>query len=409
MSDNNIYKRPGRMFFQSLVVDGRTDAFGRQRNGLPYTLLDSKLNIASHTLFWNDAEISGGGTSSTYSADESSYTLAVSASTAGTRVRQSKLRTNYQPGKSQFLGITGVLGAGEAGIRRRLGLFDENNGLFFEQDGETLKVVVRSSVSGSPVDTAVTQANWEYDTMDGTGTSGVTLDLTKAQIFFFDFESLQVGTVRFGFYIDGTQVYVHAFDHANVIPTTYLSTPNLPVRYELSNDGTGGAATMKAFCSTVISEGGSEETGITRYVSTNGVGVGTTTADVTYAVVGVRLKNTALDNVVKIAQVSLFAETNDNFEWLLILNPTVADTFTYSDLADSAIQFATGAGANTVTGGTTLAGGWSASSSAVSELVNSLYYIGSTIGGTSDEIVLCVRPLALNATIQGGITIKEIA
>jgi len=81
------------------------------------------MSTAAHPLYWDDAETSGGGTSSALDTDRASYTLSVSASTAGTRVRQTKQRFNYQPGKSQLAAITAVLGANQTGITRRVGLF----------------------------------------------------------------------------------------------------------------------------------------------------------------------------------------------------------------------------------------------------------------------------------------------
>jgi len=385
------------------------DAFGRARVGLPETLFDSKLNVASHPLFWDDQEVSGSGTSSVYSKAQATYTMSVSADTAGKRVRQSKTRTNYQPGKSQSGAISVRLGTPRAGVTRRVGHFDDNNGVFLQLSGSTLALGVRSSVSGSPVDTIITQDNWELHKMNGEGSLRVNLDTEKVIIFAFDFESLQVGTVRCAFYIDGIEFYVHAFHHANLIDVPYFSTPNLPVRYEIENDGSGAAADMLAICSTIISEGGSEETGISSYISTRGTSIAANAAGTAYAVLGIRLKATALDNVVKIAKVSMSCLTNDRFEWALVLNPTVAGTFTYNDRDNSALQFAVGATANTVTGGVELDGSHSETSSAVSEVVESLYYLGSTIAGVPDEIVLVGIPESNNATLKGSITAKEIA
>jgi hypothetical protein len=45
--------------------------------------------------------------------------------------------------------------------------------------------------------------------MDGTGRSGITLDVTKTQIFIVDLEWLGVGRVRLGFVIDGKIYYCH--------------------------------------------------------------------------------------------------------------------------------------------------------------------------------------------------------
>jgi len=382
------------------------DAFGRQRIAPPFTLFDSKAISANVNLFYDDVEASGSGTGSSYSENRASYTLSVSDTTAGKRVRQTRQRFNYQPGKSQLILMTGVFGNAGTGITKRIGYFDESNGLGLKIDADGPAFFIRSNVTGTPVDTEIPLSDWDTGRIFRAREVD-SVDFTKSQIFFIDFEWLGVGSVRFGFVIDGYMFICHQENNANNLASVYMSTPNLPLRHEIENDGTGAADTLEAICSSVMSEGGQEETGITRYVSTNGTHVDANAADTTYAVVGIRLKSTELGQVVKLAGISMFSETNDDFEWLVILNPTVADTFTYSDLAGSAIQYATGSAANTVTGGTALAGGWSASSSAVSEIVDSLYYMGSQVDGTQDEVVLCVRPLATQADIQGSITIKE--
>jgi hypothetical protein len=399
--------------FNPSQVTPERDAFGRFRVSAPETIFDSKLSTANYALFWNFLQVSGTCTS-TYSKARASNTLAVNASTAGLGVWQTKQRFNYQPGKSQLVMMTGVMAGLKAGITYRIGIFDDDNGLFFEVNAGGLRVARRSKVTGAVVDTYVDDEDFIVSGTNGTGLRTLRVDYTKAQIFLIDFESLQVGTVRFGLAVDGQIVYLHAMNHANLIDSAYFSTPNLPLRYELVNDGTGAAATLECICSTVISEGGSQETGITRYLST-AVHVDANSTSAVYAVVGIRLKAANLDSVVKVAAFSMIniaASTND-FEWLLILNPTVAgaggDAFTYADVTNSAVQAAYGKTANTVTGGTLLAGGFAQGNETTQALVNSLYYLGATIANVRDEIVLCVRPLSANEDIHGSITIKEIA
>jgi len=72
------------------------DAFGRIRVSEPFTILDTKQLVDSLPLFYDDQQTSGAGTTSTYNANQASTTMAVSATTAGVRVRQSKLRGTYQ-------------------------------------------------------------------------------------------------------------------------------------------------------------------------------------------------------------------------------------------------------------------------------------------------------------------------
>ena len=386
------------------------DAFGRLRVSNPETIFDSKQIFDAQALFWDDQQETGSGTTSTYSQDAARSRLAVALNTAGKRTRQTFMRFNYQPGKSQQIMLTGVLTSGAAaGVKSSMGLFDDDNGIFLAQDGITTKLVIRSSVTGSAVDTEITQDNWNIDQFDGTGPSGVTLDFTQTQIFMIDFEWLGVGTVRAGFVINGELLEAHEFYNANTSATVYMSTPNLPLRYQIENDGTGAATTMDHICSTVISEGGNQDLGVLRYVGTNGAHVDANAADTHYALIGIRLKTGAIGATVRLVSESIISETNDDFEWTLRLNPSVAGTFTYSDQTNSVVQTALGATANTVTGGTILAGGLGKSSSELTAQIGNALRLGVAIDGTRDSIVLCVRPLSSNADYEAGLVWRELS
>lgn len=386
------------------------DAFARLRVASPKTIFDSKQIYDNQPLYWDEAETSGSGTSTAHSTATASTTMSVSASTAGTRVRQTKRRFNYQPGKSQFILLTGILGSGSTGITRRIGYFDENNGLFFQISGTTLSVVRRTYTGGSPSDDAVAQSNWILDKMDGTGPSGVTIDTSKTQIFVIDFEWLGVGRVRFGFVIDGIIIYCHELLHSNIFTTVYMSTPNLPLRYEISNGGTGGVASIVHICSSVISEGGTEDTGTILSVGSNNTHVDANVAGTVYACLGLKLKSTHLSQTVEVIGFSILGSTaNDNFMWLLYINPTIAGSFTYSDYTNGAVQFARGATANTVTNGTLLDSGYIPSQGSTKANFKNSVTLGSTISGTADAIVLCVMPIggASNLDIYASMTWRE--
>ena len=192
------------------------DAFNRLRISPPETLFDSKQIFDNQPLFWDEAT-TGTGTSSVYSQDNARTRMSVSADTAGSVTRQTFMRFNYQPGKSQLVLMTGLLTAGGSGLTASMGLYDDDNGIFVESKDGTIQICRRTSTSGSAVDNAVTQANWSVDSFDGTGPSGKTLDPTKTQIFFIDLEWLGVGRVRCGWVIDG-QIYVaHEFLNTNVL------------------------------------------------------------------------------------------------------------------------------------------------------------------------------------------------
>ena len=177
-----------------------TDAFGRLRISQPLTLFDSSHRYADNGL-WAAETANGGATS--FSANEGLVNLTVNTTSGSKVYRETQKVFSYQPGKSLLVLNTFVFNPAKENLRQRSGYFGADNGLYVELDGTTLSFVERSSVSGSPVETRVTQANWNVDKLDGNGRSGITLDISKAQIFWMDIEWLGLGTVRLGFVIDG--------------------------------------------------------------------------------------------------------------------------------------------------------------------------------------------------------------
>ena len=187
--------------------------------------------------------------------------------------------------------------------------------MLFRSSGTTTSIVKRSSVSGSVSETVVAQASWNGDKLDGTGKSGLTLDPTKAQIFWTDFEWLGVGTVRAGFVINGEFIICHQFDHANIINSTYITTATLPLRYEIEALGKlSSSGNLKQICSTVISEGGYELRGDAQTISTPLTTPRTfTNSGVFFPVVAIRLKTSPdrLDSVVIPNALSFLGQGNN--------------------------------------------------------------------------------------------------
>lgn len=256
----------GGLDFQMAMAD----AFGRLRVSNPQTLYDSKQVYDNDAGDWWEVPTAGG--SFTYTANRSSTYLNVTAANGDAAVRQTKRYFNYQPGKSQLIFMTFVMGAAAASLRRRAGIFSVNDGIFLEQNGTTdVRFVQRTSTSGAPSDAYyITQPFWNLDPLNGSGPSGITLDLSKPQILVIDYEWLGVGLVRVGFVLPdvgagtGGVVYAHMFQNPNnVLTSVYMRTPNLPVRYEIERiaAGPGGTDTLEAICSSVISEGGQNAIG----------------------------------------------------------------------------------------------------------------------------------------------------
>jgi hypothetical protein len=388
------------------------DAFARLRTSDPETIFDSKQLADKQPLFWDDQLISGSGGASTYNTNQASTTLSVANLTAAVRVRQTFRRFNYQPGKSMLFIQTFIMGAAATGIKRKVGLFDARNGLFLDQDSTGIGVTVRTYTSGSAVDTRVAQASWNIDKLDGTGASGITLDFTKTQIFFADFEWLGVGRVRFGFFIDGKPYYCHQVLNANATTLVYMSTPNLPLRFEIENTGTGGAVGLTHICSTVISEGGLKTTGFP-FGSTRGA-TPLTTANNTniYPLVAMRLNSSYLASSIRILDFFINCTSTATYNWYLLLNPTVVGTaLSFTQVTNSSMDTdVVATNATTLTGGTVLAAGVSTQTNegGTSKIIDSDFSFGSTIAGVSDIVVLAVqRVTGTTETFYGSINWKD--
>jgi hypothetical protein len=158
--------------------------------------------------------------------------------------RRSHIYHKYQTGVATTLLFSMFLGDnGKTNVHRKMGLFDDDDGCFFSSDGDSdMDVVIRESVStGSPVDTVVIQEQWNVDRLDGTGSafnvSGHSLDMTKIQVMFIDFQWLGGGRVRFGFNIDGVNIVCHEVNNANVIGQVWCRTGSLPFTVEQENIG----------------------------------------------------------------------------------------------------------------------------------------------------------------------------
>ena len=86
-------------------------------------------------------------------------------------------------------------------------MFDEENGMFFEDDGENYYVVLRKN----GVETVrVARENWNGDKLNGVGRSGILFDSTKQQLLGIEYEWYGTGMVRFGYVIDNE---LHAYPH----------------------------------------------------------------------------------------------------------------------------------------------------------------------------------------------------
>lgn len=329
--------------------DGLVDAFGRLRVSNPVTLFDTQSRYYDHRQF--SSSVSGGTV--TYQASSSSFLLNVGTASGNSVLRETVRVFPYQPGKSLLVYQSFCMAAPKANLRQRVGYFGADNGIFFEVDGTTLNMVTRSKSSGVIVEDRISQANWNVNSLSnsiGTNPSGITLDVTKVQIWYCDIEWLGVGSVRVGFVIDGQYVPCHTFNHANTASTvtadnttTYMSTATLPLRLEITNTGiTASASTMRQVCSSVISEGGFQLSGSGNpRAASHLIGSPVTLPnDVSFKpVISIRLKPTMLDAVVIPGQYSLVPVQQSIFQYRIYKYAITSGGTWVDSASDSAVQY----------------------------------------------------------------------
>ena len=364
VSDNYRPLEQRDLSFANSAGSTSFDAFGRMRTSDPMTLFDSSHRYSDNGL-WSTASGVGGG--SVFNANQGLVDLNITSGSGSYVYRETTKVFAYQPGKSLLTLNTFVMSPAKTGLRQRVGYFGADNGIYLELDGSTLNFVERSLVNGSPAtEIRVSQANWNGDKLDGNGASGLTLDISKAQILWMDIEWLGLGSVRMGFVINGQFILCHTFHHANVIASTYITTASLPLRYEIFNTAsTTGSSTLKQICSSVISEGGYELRGSQQAVSIPINAARTLgTIGVKYPVISIRLKSARLDAIVILTALSIMGDTAGKFNWSIVASGVTTGGTWQSAGASSAVEYKLDG--VSFSGGRTLASGYFTATSTVS-------------------------------------------
>jgi len=402
--------------YNRFPVSVNPDAFGRTRTSEPLTLFDSSHRYRDNNL-WEESLVGTGATVG-FSTTEGLVNIGIGTTSGCSVIRETTKTFSYQPGKSLLILNTFVPATPKENLRQRIGYFGADNGMYFEINGTTPYFVERSLSTGTS--TSVAQDDWNIDKLDGTGVSGITLDISKAQILWMDIEWLGLGTVRMGFVIDGKFIHCHSFHHANRIQSTYITTASLPLRYEIANTGiTTSSSTLKQVCSTVISEGGYELRGLQQAVNTP------ITAPVDlpspagtyYPVISIRLKTSPnrLDAIVILTALSIMGTGNGpQYNWQMRASATTSGGTWVSAGVDSAVEYKIDGG--TVSGGRILASGFfssaNQSSANVDILKEALFKFQlerNGLTGTPYELTLVVATDTAAADVYAAMDWEEIS
>jgi hypothetical protein len=308
------------------------DAFSRLRVSNPLILFNSQFTYDLAPVI-NEQITNGTGATITHDVTNRQALMTFSSTpTGGKAYMQSYEYLPYQPGRSQLIFLTFNMISSVANTLKFAGYSDGINGIEFQNNGIVNQFVVYSASSAS--NETVAQTNWNLDKLDGTGPSGITLDITKTQILIIDIQALYVGRVRIGFDMGGSIIYAHEFLHANLISSPYIQTANLPVRCGMTCTGTVNT-TMNFICAAVISEGGSEDINVYGYTFQQDSGPVSVTTGGTH-VLSLRPRTTfnGLTNRTRVAyiDVEIYNGGTQPIQWQLCIGQAISGTTTFNNV-----------------------------------------------------------------------------
>ena len=391
----NVNKTIGKV---SIADSNNLDAFGRLRMSFPSTLFDGKMIDSSQSIIFDVSWNNGGRV--TYLPLESAMQFDVSLANSFVK-RQTHYFTQYQPGKSLAGLASFYFGSNiPAGAYRRVGMFDDAEGIFFEQTSTGLRWRIQSQSAPS---VSVNQSSWNIDKLDGTGPSGYTLNMNTTNLMFIDIEWLGVGRVRVGFYINGLLTYCHQFIQS--LQSVYIRCPYFPIRYEI---GTTTLQTfdvsMKQICCSLISEGGYEPLGfLASYLNESTISVDATTYK---PLMSARLRSPYQKGELRPLFFDLNVETGGTCFFKIIRNGTLSGPTNWVNVNDySQVDVSS----NSISGGLTIMTGFVVNSNRlqITDVPNNLLVYQSNINGVADIFTIAARASSGNKAINAALTWQE--
>jgi len=223
-------------------------------------------------------------------------------------IRQSRPYHRYQAGKSMYMASAVNFGNPVTGQFQRVGFFDDNNGIFFEQGTPTptnpqgMYVVVRSDTNYYPNAAASGTSGapnviqeWRVDYTNWSDPQNIKSQITwnNIQMIWVEYAWYGAGALRWGVLINGEQYILHEIGAGNnttsgigqFTPTggslqtgfaAWSRTGNLPVRYEQRDNGTQTTNITTTVGSNSATLASATGVGIGMLVTAAGVPAGTT-------------------------------------------------------------------------------------------------------------------------------------
>lgn len=304
----------------------------------------------------------------------------------------------YSKGRQQTYMFTCNPRGNVSGVKKEFGAFDDANGLFFRLDGTNASIVIRSSTSGSVVETVVAQSSFNTDKADGTTVSGVDMgNWDKYNLFYIQFAWLGGNAVEFGIFDGGKRKPFHRFAFANQSTTSYSQSGHLPINVNIENTSAQGSQPqIDLNCMAVFNNGRQNNFGEVISVDTGATEVTVNTTTVVLA--SIRMQANKNRASIKPVGFDLLSPSGNSTIYYQVV---IGGTFTgdvwspiNSSIAEGLSSYTTFTGGQVIQSGYVQAGG----NREIQEILSDLY-LGRFINGSSQPLSLLVRTISSNAKL----------
>lgn len=347
-------------------------------------------------------------TTGTATQANSMAVLQTGVGAAGSSQFRSTYSMRYLGGTGAFASFTALFSPCVANSQQEIGLADDNDGYLFGCQNAVFGLFRRAGAS----DTFVAQAAWNYDKFDGTGPSGVTLDITKGNVYKVQYLWHGYGAIVY-YVFDGLRwAPCHIINYSNANTTPHVLNPTLPLRAKVVNTGNTTNLTLKTASMGAYIEGKSGEGSppVIGALGSKGNTKATSTTEgaiITYRVKATNVLGGTNTNKIRVKFPTLSIASSSgaqDIKFRLVLNTTLGGSPSFADFDTntSVIQ--------TDTAGTTLSGGRELYTQYVpngTNLAPPVEALGITLN-PGDQITIAATSLSGTPNAFGGMSFTEL-
>jgi len=416
---NYVYVQNAPTWSQDAVAKQRVSIIQNQDFFVPIVDDDT-------TFRWNQ-QLTGTQANSFFLANTNEIQMTSGNTATGSVIRQTYVRYKIIPGTSHtvYSTVNFEANTSDSGVTRRTGLFDQNNGIFWEQNANTLAVVVRRSLANGYIQEDRTYANnFNQDKLDSTGPSGFNIfskGLNYYYTFWFDLVGGRTGRVRFGMGgPNGPQIcHIQNYGGNNALSTNFISDNSLPLRREIFNSTIQttiptfnmSGITFQSEAPTLYSSSPSTAYNITGFIPSSSL--------TPIMTIGLRAGAPYNGSDISPGEFTLVDQNNQgknatagSYLYTVVYNANINGTYAYSgngslsntNIGRSAKQW-TWANTATLSGGLTIISGITQSGigQQIFDGIPGTFNLGSDINGNPATLTLCIQQL-----VAGGSTANVV-